>query len=400
MRLAAALAAAVVVLSACAQPQPPPGGPEDKEPPRLIATRPDTLARLGSWTGPAVFVFDEGLSEQGVEEAVTVSPAGGSVAVDKSGDEIRVQPRRGWLPGRVYQVELAPGIQDRFGNKRTEGTRLVFSTGPEIPDTRATGVVTERTTGQPVRDARVEAVLRPDSLVYAARTDSAGAFTLQQVPPGAYTLRAYRDANRNQALDPFEARDSTALEIAVGQAPRAELAVLMPDTTGPVLGSARPSGEWIELRFDDFLDPAQPLDPSQVAIAGADSVWVPVRALRIGPPPDTARADTAGGDTAGRPTVRRDTAASARGPLPSQLLLVQPGTPLAPETVYRVRVTGVRNLHGLQGGGEAPLRTAAPAAAPRPATPPPANPPAPTPPAAPPPTPAAGTTPADASPAS
>src|SRR5687767_4601339 len=52
-------------LPACARMEPPPGGPPDAEPPRLIATRPDTLASLGSFRGVAEFQFDEVISEGG-----------------------------------------------------------------------------------------------------------------------------------------------------------------------------------------------------------------------------------------------------------------------------------------------------------------------------------------------
>ncbi|HEX6037207.1 Ig-like domain-containing protein, partial [Longimicrobium sp.] len=180
MRVLRALgaAAAVLLAGACAHIEAPTGGPTDSIAPRLVATRPDTNAVLQGWTGPAVFVFSEGLSEQGVEEAVTLSPRRGPTAVDKEGDEIRVQPRRGWQPGTIYQVEVAPGLRDRFNNATREGYRLVFSTGPAIPATRAAGRVTDRITGQVPQDGRVDAMRIADSLVYTTRPDSAGRYTL------------------------------------------------------------------------------------------------------------------------------------------------------------------------------------------------------------------------------
>src|SRR5688500_7748018 len=89
-------AAAVLVAPACAHVEAPTGGPVDSIAPMLMTTRPDTNAVATGLRGPAVFVFSEGLSEEGVDEAVTLSPRRGPVAVDKEGDEIRVQPRRGW----------------------------------------------------------------------------------------------------------------------------------------------------------------------------------------------------------------------------------------------------------------------------------------------------------------
>jgi hypothetical protein len=374
----ACAAAAVLLAPACAHIEAPTGGPVDSIAPTLVSTRPDTNAVLTGYTGPAIFVFDEGLSEEGVDEAVTLSPRRGPVAVDKEGDEIRVQPRRGWQPGTIYQVEVAPGLRDRFGNAIRTPSRLVFSTGPAIPDTRATGVVRDRITGTPSLQARVDATRLADSLVYSTVTDSAGRYTFSQVPEGEYRLIAYRDANRNFRVDAFEQRDTALVTFAVGQAPALELALLPNDTTAPVAGSARMADGWVEVRFDDYLDPDQALSPQQVTLIGPDGAAVAITEVRVGAPPaardtsgaaeadsappaqqqrparDTARADTAAADTAG-----------PQGPLPAQALFARPGAPLLPDTIYTVRVNGVRNVNGLVGGGEVPLRTPEPAPPPR-----------------------------------
>src|SRR3954471_18797838 len=73
------------VLSACARIEPPPGGPPDASPPRLIATRPDSLAVLRPFRGVAEFDFDEVVSEGGtpnqgqgtggLEKLVILSPS-------------------------------------------------------------------------------------------------------------------------------------------------------------------------------------------------------------------------------------------------------------------------------------------------------------------------------------
>ncbi|HEY0022407.1 MAG TPA: Ig-like domain-containing protein [Longimicrobium sp.] len=373
MRLARA--AVLLGLAACANVQAPPGGPEDKQAPQLLATRPDTMASLQGWTGPVVFVFDEELAEAGVEDAVSLSPVRGRVAVEKEGDQIVIRPRTGWERGQIYQAEVAAGIKDRFGNARTEPIRLVFSTGPAIPDTRASGAVVERITGNPGQQTRVDAVRLRDSLTYTTRTDSAGRFEFRQVPEGEYRVIAYRDANRNGRPDPFEARDTARLTFAPGQAPTASLATLLPDTTPPVVRSATLTEGWVEVRTDDYLDPEQPLSAAQVAVVGPDSVAVAIAEVRVGAPPaarDTAEVDSAA--PAAQPGPERQppradsAAAEPRGPLPAQALFVRPASPLRPDTVYIVRVTAVRNINGLVGSGQARLRTreAAPAPAPAP----------------------------------
>ena len=366
------LAGVLALGAACAHVEAPPGGEADTQAPRLEATRPDTFARLRSYVGPVVFSFDEGLSEKGIDTVVTVSPRTSAIAVDKRGHEVRVELRRGWEPNRIYQVTLHPGVQDLFGNATREPVTVVFSTGPEIVHTLATGTVIERTTLRPATGAVVEAVHRPDSVTYVTRPDSAGGWRLEYLPPGDYLVRAYNDTNKDQKLQPYEARDTVGIRVSTRDTVRARrLSILAPDSTAPKAGTASGEGDVVEVRFDDFLDPTQPLAASQVTITGPGGT-VPVAAVRVGPFPesraDSALADSARADTGA--AARRDT--TPQEPLPSKSLFVRTGAPLAPETQYTVAVTGVRNLVGLAGGGEAPFKTAKaapppPAAAPRPA---------------------------------
>jgi hypothetical protein len=358
------------LVAACAHVEAPPGGPVPESPLAVVAVRPDTPAIVPGWRGPAVIAFDRPLSERGVQEAVSLSPAPDGFTVDHRGSEIRVQPRRGWAPGTIYHVEVVPGVQDRFNNRLEAPVRLVFSTGPEIPDTRVSGRLTDRVRGEPAVGARLDAVRLPDSLTYTTLTDSAGRFEITRLPEGEYLLLGYRDANRNRRVDAFEPRDSARVDVAVGSPAQAELALLLPDTTAPAVGSARMAGLWVEVRFDDHLDPDQPLSPEQVTIAGPDGAAVPIARLRIGGPSPADTTPAAVADTLA------DTVPVPRA-LPSQSLFVEPAVELVPDGHYTVTVRGVRNLHGLVGGGEAPLRVpaAAPAPAPEPAPSPGAPPP-------------------------
>ncbi|MBA4157284.1 MAG: carboxypeptidase regulatory-like domain-containing protein [Gemmatimonadetes bacterium] len=344
----------------CAHVEAPTGGPEIREPLRVTAVQPDSLAVVPQFRGPVVLQFSRRLSERGLDDAVLVSPRTSGVSVGHRGRELRVALREGWEPGRVYQVTVLPEIQDLWNNRLEQAVTHVFSTGAPIPDTRVDGTAVDRITGRPEVAIRVEAILTPDSLVYATRTDSAGAFTFAQLPEGTYRIRAYRDLNRDRALDPFEPRDTTAAQLASGDAAAVRLSVVAPDTTPPVVVSARIERETIELQFDDYLDPQQVLSPGQVQIRDAAGNPIPVRRLAVGPLAPVA-ADTVAPDPEQPPpppdVAVADTALAGAAPpaerLPSQTLTVEPGTPLTPGTEYRIRVENVRNVFGLTGGGEA-----------------------------------------------
>jgi hypothetical protein len=300
----------------------------------VVAVRPDSFAIVPEWDDPVVIEFSERISERQVEEAVMVSPRTSPVAVDRSSRGVRISLRRGWQPGQIYHVTLRPLIQDLFNNTVTEPVQLVFSTGPEIPANRITGTVVDRITGEPELDSRVEAIRRSDSLVYAVPTDSSGVFVIAHIPEGEYLLRVFPDQNRNRLLDSYEKRDSLTLTVAAAEDTTGlALSLVLPDSTAPRLMEARVGPEQsVELRFDDYLDPSQPLDSTRVSLVGPDGIAVPIAAVRVGAPAEAA-ADTA----------------SVRPALPSQLLVaaLTEGVELVPEAEYAVSATGVRNIVGL-----------------------------------------------------
>ncbi len=371
--LAGMMVCAALLGAACAHIEAPTGGEEDRQGPQLLTTRPDTFARVPDLRTPAVFVFDEGLSEQRVEEAVTVSPRTSAVAVDKRGDELRVSLRRGWEPNRIYQIVVDSTLQDRFNNRIGESIRLVFSTGPAIPETFLSGTVLERQTARPASGARVEAIHRPDSLVYATRTGADGTFAFAQIPEGEYEVRAFTDVNATRALETFEARDTARTRVAAGAQPTVTLSMVVPDTTPPrALAATAADSTAITVRFDDFLDPAQPITAAQVTLFSPDSTPLRVASVVLGAETAAAAPDSAAPDSAARPGLRpgaadtaRAAAGAAQGPVPSQTVTIRAAAALRPDAQYTIRVDGVRNLVGLVGGGSARFRTArAPAAAP------------------------------------
>ena len=162
------------VLPACARMEPPPGGPPDRTPPRLIAVRPDSMARIPGFKGQVEFQFDEVVSEGGtpstgqgtgdLEKLIILSPSNRVPQVSWKRSRITVKPAEGWRPDRVYRVQLLPGVTDLRRNRSNQGTVLTFTTGAPVPSTTITGTVVDWSTSRPAPEALVEALLFPDSL--------------------------------------------------------------------------------------------------------------------------------------------------------------------------------------------------------------------------------------------
>ncbi len=353
---------AVIVFAACARVMAPTGGQRDQEAPRVVESEPAPNAMAMNFAGtdqPVRIVFHETISERSPREMVQVSPETGEVHVDRDGNVLEITIDGGWREGRVYRVTVLPGLVDRFGNARTTPYELVFSTGAAILHNALGGIVTDRITGRPVVNARVEARSQADTAtVYTTVSDSAGFFALRALPAGEYSAVVYADQNRNRELDAAETRATRAVTMGPTDTLAIELALLGPDTTPARLVRAeiRDSGQ-IRLNFDDYMEATTPLANIRVtAWQLPDSIMIGTAALL------TPRAfQRLRGDTARIPSPRLPPPADTTVVLPINELVWIPSTALRPSTRYRFSVTGYVNLHGLPGGGGNVTATSPPA---------------------------------------
>lgn len=378
MTLRPALVAAVALLG-CAQYGAPPGGERDQRPPQVIETIPEPLSVVPDLRGPVVIRFDERLSERGAEDAVIVSPRTGDLRVRRRGSELRVELEGGWRPGQIYRVVILPELRDLFGNQRTEPAELVFSTGPEIPQTALAGIVTERITGRPPQRAVVEAVRQADSTVYVAPVATDGFYALLNLPNGEYEVMAYADANQDWTPGPTEPR-SRAIGVTLSDDTLAhDLAILPFDTTAARVQNAAMQNGVIRVQLDDYVDSTGIAAASVTLYTVSDTTPLPgTFALRMSPP-ETARTDTRTDVDSAQAAVQ-DTLAAVQDtlaaepdapaelpgteavpatpavPLPAREFFAIPTSPIAPGE-YLLGVRGITNINGYpDGGGLVPLR--------------------------------------------
>ncbi|MBA2628398.1 MAG: Ig-like domain-containing protein [Gemmatimonadales bacterium] len=264
------------VAGSCAKIEEPPGAAPDATPPRLISASPESLAVLPGFKGDVVFRFDEVISEGGspssgsgtseLERLVVLSPTTRPPVVRWHRDHITVRPREGWLPDRVYRVELLSGVADLRANRETGGGAVVtFTTGVPLPTLTLTGSVYDWAAGRSAPGATVEAVHAGDSLVYRGSADSSGTFRLGPLPGGAYVVYASIDQNRNRQRDPREAFDSLA--VPAGNAEVGRLWTFQHDTAGPRIQSiAVGDSASAAVTFTLPIDPYQRLAPADVRV--------------------------------------------------------------------------------------------------------------------------------------
>jgi hypothetical protein len=400
-----ALAAALAL--ACARMAPPPGGPEDLEDPRVIATRPDTVAIIPDFRGAVEFLFNEvisegsapnfGLGTGSLEQLVLLSPSNEVPEVRWRRSRITVRPRGGWQEGIVYRVELLPGVSDLRTNRTTTSTVVTFTTGADLPITTLRGRIVDWTSRRPQPGGIVQAVLQveaADSLVYRSVADSLGFFEFGPLPAGEYLVFGGIDQNRNLRIEPRELFDS--IRVAIGQDSVGEIWAFRHDSVGPRLQTvARRDSISINLTFNQMLAPRATYDSTAIRVLLLpDSVPVPVvgvfapalydslfaRRPELLTAEDSARADSLRLVQERRDSLRADSLARAerlaaeraaedarRGivrrsdqapptrqldplttrPALSDRLIVRLDTLLIPEGRYVVEATGLANLSGI-----------------------------------------------------
>jgi hypothetical protein len=380
------MTALVLLGLACASPGMPPGGPPDIAAPQIVRITPDS-ATLGVSPKEVIFRFDEVVSERPasattLDDLFIISPRNGTTKTSWHRDAIGVRPTRGWRPNTPYTVIMLRGISDLRGNVRNAGASTFFSTGKMIPQTRLTGRVFDWVAGTPANGALVESFVRPDSLnPFMALVDSTGAFAIEHLPPGRYTVRAYLDRNRNLGIDSSEPWDSVAVNLT--DSATATLLMFTHDTVPPRIRDVF-AADSVSLRvtLDKPVDTSQTLNSSNFAVVGPDSALVPIVSAGAALPDSAGVVSPAIGVPPAVPAPpippRRDTTIAVKPvmprPRPISEIVIRLQRPLASRTTYRVRAIGIRGLLGHRGDSERPYTTPAPPPAPpapKPAVPPP-----------------------------
>jgi hypothetical protein len=395
-------AAALVTVIACARMGSPQGGPQDKVPPKLLGTIPESLGVYPDWHHDAEFRFDEVVSEGGtpsqglgtgdLERLILLSPTKGIPVIHWKRDRITVRPREGWKPNRTYRLELLPGLQDLRRNKSDTTAVLTFSTGGTLPTDTLSGLVIDWVQGQVARGALVEMILQPDSLVYRATSDSSGRYVVGPLPAGNWQIFGVLDQNRNLRRDRRESYDSTLL--AMGAHRAAPLWLIPRDTLGPKLQAIVPTDSVsATLTFSQPLDPTQRFDSLDVTFRRQkDSVPVPFRSLRpkalddslqklvqarldsIRQAADTTHRDTTthkpppqapvqpppGARPGGRPPSAPKVDAEADSIIKSRpvlfdRLVLRVDSAFTPEARYEVVISGIRSAAGVTGEARSTL---------------------------------------------
>lgn len=382
-----------LILCSCARMAPPPGGPEDRAPPHLLGTVPESVGVYPDWNHDVEFRFDEVVSEGGtpslglgtgdLEHLILLSPSHEIPKIKWKRDRITVAPREGWKPNRVYRIEMLPGIIDLRRNRSDTALVITLSTGAPEPTDTLEGQAVDWVAGQTARAALIGLALLPDTLIYRALTDSSGKFRIGPLPHGTYVAFAVLDNNHNLQREEREPFDSTTVAAGTTRVPT--LWIFPHDTVGPRITTVTATDSLsATITFSQPLDPYQRFDSLTVALrelpdstpvrihsllpkAADDSIQKSVRVAQDSLRDTTKAAPPAPGDTVvkkpGRPAAppvppRRlrevpdttaDKAILSQRPALFDKLVIRPDSAFKAGGKYVVEVFGVRNVNRVAG---------------------------------------------------
>lgn len=261
-RRAAACAAAILALATgCAKKGPPSGGPPDVEPPRIVASEPDSGAAGVARDARLSLTFSEGMEPRSSGDAVALAPAVEITSRRWRGNTLTLTLGDTLEADRSYTLFVGTGARDRHGNNLAGGAAILFSTADSLPPGRLEGRVEAR--GLSAGGIYLWGYVTPHEPDSTARdydalafTDADGAFRLAGLPvPASYRIWAFADLNRNRSFEPqtdvlapvdtvfrltAEAPVAAGLQVLVVN-PRAEAKVsgAVLDTLGDSLGVLR-----------------------------------------------------------------------------------------------------------------------------------------------------------------
>jgi hypothetical protein len=207
----ATLAIGLVWLAAgCAKKAPPSGGPPDIEPPRLIASHPDSgSARVPRDVG-LTLTFSEGMEPRTTSEAIALAPPVEIRRFRWSGRTVTAVPAELLKSSQTYTLFVGYGAHDRHGNAIARGRTIVFTTGDSFPP----GVIEGRLDAKGFTpssaylwcydEARHH---QPDSTARdfdaIGLIDPDGAFRVPGLRvPARYRVWTFADLNNNRSFEP------------------------------------------------------------------------------------------------------------------------------------------------------------------------------------------------------
>ncbi len=222
------LVALAVLAAGCGKKAPPSGGPPDVEPPRRVASQPDSGAAGVARDATLSLTFSEGMEPRATGDAIAFAPPVEIRRLRWSGRTVTVVPAESLRARQTYTLFVGRGARDRHGNTMESGATVVFTTADSFPPGALEGRIEAQgfsAGGSYLWCYDAARHHEPDStgrdFDAVGLVDVDGRFRVPALPiPAEYRLWTFADLDGNRSFEPDRdilARVDTVIALSAGR---------------------------------------------------------------------------------------------------------------------------------------------------------------------------------------
>jgi uncharacterized protein (DUF2141 family) len=198
----------LLFLSSCARQSSPTGGPKDTIPPILATSIP--LHETVNYDAKTIeLIFSEPVSVTNPKEQIIITPSiGKDYKVEARNQKIILTMENPLKDSTTYSFNFREAVQDITEKNPAKNLKLAFSTGTYIDSMTVSGIVYNIQDENLLNDITVALEPYNDTFsilkhpaTYFTKSDKTGAYKLDNIKPGLYTLYAIADQNKNLFVD-------------------------------------------------------------------------------------------------------------------------------------------------------------------------------------------------------
>ncbi len=193
----------ISTLQRCAQTASPPGGKKDTLAPKIIASIP--LNKSKNYSSKKVEItFNEYINTRNLNQELLITPNVGTYETKIRPMGLTLELDSALQKNTTYTFNFRNAIEDVSERNIGKNIKLVFSTGPDIDSIQISGQVKNLETNKKLESVLVGLYPYTDTLridqakpYYFTKTDTSGAYQIENIAAGKYYLAAFADGNNN-----------------------------------------------------------------------------------------------------------------------------------------------------------------------------------------------------------
>jgi len=198
----------LLAVSGCADERPPTGGRRDSLPPKVKYAYPENKS-LNFNSTKIKIRFNEFIQQTLDPKEILVSPPmNKNPKMMVSGKNVNITIKDKLKENTTYTINFGDAIKDLNEGNTMKNFTYVFSTGPILDTASVSGTISNAS--EPKEVDNIIVALHPIDSVdgirhskpfYFAKTDKMGAYTINNIHSGTYSIHALKDQNLNYIYD-------------------------------------------------------------------------------------------------------------------------------------------------------------------------------------------------------